>query len=649
MTTRSGLLRRRGLAALACLLVCGSSILVGIPGEAQTREMLVTPDEQLVDGQYVDVQLAGFAPGQEVRVRICAADAAAVDDCAKDDNAFNAPGRSRLARAGPDGKASTPFVIRALDVEKIGGGIFQCDAESPCKLIGFVLEAGKEVSFAESVSTTLAFADSTIACPETEPRVAGSGASAIRATIVEWQSEACRPPRSLNVSYATNNSVNGKEAFAHGLTDADFAMSAVGLTAEERQTLVDRKVQPLHVPVALGSLVLAYNLWFDRDGDQQPDQVTDLRLSPATAAGIMRGNITSWSDPAIKEDNLANYPDGFPPKAVKPVARADNSAATWWLTSWFCALAQGEWEKDGGDSFKCPAKTIFPAGNGVALFTGTDKVALQIREFAGEPGAGGIPDPGLIGFVYNSEALKLGLPVVALRNAAGEYVKPTKDSVTAAAAAGTLDTEGVFTPNFHSGGPGAYPLPVVTYAIVPAADTALDDPKERLLKSFLEYVVGEGQQKAELRGYAPLPAAMAAKSQETIAKVYKAAPPPTPSPTVAPAQAQTPLQNATPVPLTGQTTPVPTAAPQTSGSTQAAGTATGTQSSPAPGGPVAPVIRSVSGLIRLVSGGTAPITVSELILLGAIFAVVGRALWLVLDRRRLARLAKRTDSRPELP
>ncbi len=610
--------------------------------------MLVLPDEQLVDGQYVDVQLKGFEPGQDVRVRLCAADAAAVGDCAKDPTAFNAPGRSRIARIGTKGEGSTPFVIRALDVESIDGGMFGCDAESPCKLIAFPLSAGKEISFTESVATALSFADSTIACPESDPRVAGSGASAIRAAIVEWQSEACRPPKSLNVSYATNNSVNGKMAFVEGLTDADFAMSGIALTAEERQALIDRKVAPLHVPVALGSLVLAYNLWFDKDGDNQADQVTDLRLSPETAAGIMRGNIGDWSDPAVKEDNLANYPDGFPPKQIKPVARADNSAATWWLTSWFCALGRERWEQGGEESFKCPARTIFPAGNGVALFTGTDKVALQIREFAGEQGTGGIPQPGLIGYVYNSEALKLGLPVVALRNAAGEFVKPTTESVTAAAAAGTLDADGVFAPNFHSGGPDAYPLPVVTYAIAPSADTALTDPREQLLKSFLEYAIGDGQQKAELRGYAPLPQAMVAASQATIPRVYKADPAATPTPTVAPTSVATSTTTVTgPLATTAETTTTP--APltsQTTSSTQAAGTgAGGATTSPAPAGPTGPVIRSVSGLIKLLAGGNAPITVSELLLIGVLFAVVGRALAIVVDRRRLANVEKAAEPR----
>ncbi len=647
MTARICSPKSRSWAVVAsCAAVLVAATFVGVPGQAQARTMLVTPDEQLVDGQYVDVALTGFEPGRYVRVRLCAQDAAGVSDCAKDENAFNAPGRSRIALPGPDGKASTPFVIKALDIDKIGGGKFQCDAESPCKLIAFDLDdsGNKEIGIESSVATALAFAGSTLPCVESEPRVAGSGASSIRAAVVEWQAETCRPPMSLNVSYATANSVNGIQAFVGGLTDADFAMSGIPLTADERQTLADRKVQPLHIPVGLGSLVLAYNLWYDKDGDQQPDQITDLQLSPQTLAGIMTGQVSSWSDPAITADNLENYPDGFRSKAIRPVARADNSAATWWLLSWFCALAQEEWEKGGAEAFRCPAKTIFPAGNGVNLFTGTDKVALQIREFAGEQGTGGIPDGGLIGFVYNSEALKIGLPVVALRNAAGEYVKPTEQSVTAAAAAGAIDADGVFTPNFHSGGPGAYPLPVVTYAIVPAADTALKDPQEQLLMKFLDYVVGDGQEQATQRGYAPLPEAMAAKSRESIAKVYKTDAAAAPSPTAAPSSAptvtgaQAPVAQATPAPATS---PSATSAPSNQA---AAGTGTTTQDQASSETSGAPVVRSVAGLIKLLSGSSAPIAVSELFFFGAILAILGRALSIVVIRHRLAKLSKPVDA-----
>ncbi len=658
-----GRMKRRHWAALtACLAVYGGAIFVGAAVQAQAvKSIVVAPDEQLTDAQYVDVRVSGFDPGQDVRIRLCPLDADEVSDCAKDESAVNAPGRSRVVRAGSVGSASTPFVIKAFDIQPIEGDErFQCDFDNPCQLVAFALtfevdeEAGdfREVaSFDDSVSTGLTYALSTLVCPQTEPRVAGSGASSIRANVFEWQAETCRAPRSLNVSYATNNSVNGKMAFAEGLTDSDFAMSAVSLTTGERQTLADREVEPLHVPVALGSLVLAYNFWEDKDADGSPDQITDLQLSPSTAASIMRGRMSNWADPAIKADNVENYPNGFRSRPIKAVGRADNSAATWWLTSWFCATAKEKWEEEGGDSFKCPETTIFPAGNGVQLFTGTDKVALQIREFAGESGSGGIPDVGMIGFVYYSEALKLGLPVVALKNAAGEYVKPSDDgqSVIKAAEAGTVDEEGVFTPDFLTPVSGAYPLPIMTYAIVPAADTALEDPQERLLQSFLAYTVDEGQEDATLRGYAPLPQPIVAKSNASIANVYKqdqGPATPTPVPTATPELSPTAPAAGD---VAGITTPAPEAAAfvtddSSAPSAQAASGQT-TDGGASAGESEGLIVRRVSGLIRLLGGGGAPITVTQLIVIGAVFVLLGRVLTHLVHRRRLARSLRSADTK----
>jgi len=421
----------------------------------------------------------------------------------------------------------------------------------------------------------------------------------------------------------------------NGLTDADFAMSGVALTDAETQTLVQRKITALHVPVALGSLVLAYNLWID-DGSGNKVQVRNLQLSPATVAKIIEGRIGNWNDPAIKQDNLGNYPNGFGSKLIIPVGRADNSAATWWLSSWLIATAKDAWEA-GGQSFKGGPTTIFPAGNGVDLRTGPDNVAADIRIYQAQEA----PDAGLIGFVYLSDAQKLGLPVAALQNAAGNYVLPTTQSLDAAVAAGTISPDGIFQPNFTTTDPKAYPVPVVTYAIVPKAGSpGLDPPHELVLSRFLHYAVTDGQKAAELRGYAPLPAALSTKSNAAVAQVY-APPPPTPAPTVAP------RTNAPPVVAqsSGGTTPQATAPPEVAAVVQAPAAAITpaiTASPVASAGSAAPVAKVVAGAIKLLGGGSAPMTVSDFLWLGAIAAIAGRALTILAERRR------RSGSAPEL-
>jgi phosphate transport system substrate-binding protein len=526
-------------------------------------------------------------------------------------------------------------VIKAEDVQRIDGpNKFQCDAENPCKLYAFENfdSNGNENDFNASASVPLSYALSTLACPETEPRVAGSGAAAIRPAAIQWQSETCHPPASLNVSFATSNSVNGKQAFVNGLTDADFAMSGVPLTDSERAALSARNVQALHVPVALGSLVLAYNFWYDKNGDGTPDQVLDLQLSPATVAGVMEGRIANTNDPAIKADNLEHYPNGFPSRQIIPVGRADNCAATWWLTSWLNATAKDAWEA-GGDSFKGGPTAIFPAGNGVDLKTGTDAVAQEIRTFPGHPPIiQGIPSDAWIGFVYLSDALKLGLPVVALQNKAGKYVKPTSESVNAAISAGLISDEGLFSPNFQSIDAKAYPLPVVTYAIVPSGTSAappLDPSHELVLSQFLRYAITDGQRKAELRGYVPLPDALSSKSDAAIGQIYKPLAP-TPTPSSAPATSEHPVSASSSPAARALDAVVPGLGTVVSHLLPHSEPAPAQTSSSA--GPASPVDRTVSGIVKLAGGGRTPITVSAFLWLGAIVAIVGRALWVVSSR-----------------
>lgn len=638
------------IALTGAVVVLASITLGGVSGGAfaQTaRSATASPDGQLIDGQYVDVTWSGFEPNDGARVRLCPADADSVDDCLRDSDSTLAPGDSKAFRSGANGIGSVAFVIRTGEIQGIRDGhTFFCDAEHACKLMVFELNPEQvEQSFTDSAAITLGFALSTLVCPETEPRVAGSGATVARAAIVQWQAETCRPPLGLNVSYATSNSINGKEAFVNGITDADYAMSGLGLTDEEKAKLTERKVRPVHVPVALGSLALVYFIWTDLDGDGIREPLRDLRLRPGTAARIFQGRIHNWADPQISGTPESDNPDlKIPSLPIRAIGRADNSAATWWLSSWIVARDRAAWE-EGGEAFQTGPTAIFPAGNAVQLRTGSDAVALQVRTFPGEQESGGIPNIGLIGFVYLSEALKLGLPVAALENGAGEFVEPNEETVLAGLRTGTISDEGIFQPNFNSTDPTAYPIPVVTYAIAPSGgEGGLDAPRATVLQKFLDYSVNEGQASQPQRGYVKLPEELTTFSNAGVAAV---GPPPAAAPSPTP-QANT---ASTPPPQTAVVSqPLPAAGGTVGESTSTVATrSTNIQAAPAataaPSGPVAPVKRTVSGLLRLVGGAGAPVTVPNLVGLGLMALIIGRAI-AVLSLRRNRRSASASGSQP---
>lgn len=540
---------RRWTAIVGCLFaLAGMSVVV--PRAQAARSVTVTPNDQLAHGQYVRIAWSDFAPNKSVLIQQCPADAVAFDDCAKSSTSQREPGDPKAGTSGADGRGSVPFVIRTSDVARAGGGDpFFCDFDNPCRIVVSPIPTDDtEPTLADSVSVDLAFAISTIPCPLGGDRVAGSGGSSARAAMTQWQSEVCRDELKLNVSYVTSNSIQGVDAFVHRFPDSDYAITGIPLSEEETTKLATEEIHPRHVPIAAGSLAFVYNLWDDRNKDGRKEQVDDLQLSPATLAKIMQGRINTWNDPAVQADNPGVT---MPPKQIKPVGRADNSAATYWMTKWFHETAREAYES-GGTGFQDGPTAIYPAGNGVLLRTGTDAVAEHVRKFPGEQTDenADVPFPGLIGYVYSSEALKLGLPVVALRNASGNYVKPDGENVTAAFNAGTIDERAVFTPNFAATDPKAYPLPVASYVVAATGDDEDVDPKvAETLGRFLTYATGVGQQAATSRGFVPLTAALKTAADANIAKVAQqpvaamtpppsaAANAPTPAPTAAPASA----------------------------------------------------------------------------------------------------------------
>jgi hypothetical protein len=105
----------------------------------------------------------------------------------------------------------------------------------------------------------------------------------------------------------------------------------------------------------------------------------------------------------------------------------------------------------------------------------------------------------------SSEADFFGLLPAALQNAAGHFVAPTPASITAALNDATANADGTVTPNYDdTSDPAAYPLPMVTYALVstspqPTAQQATQ--LKDLLTNLVTYSHTGGANTAE-----PLPA-----------------------------------------------------------------------------------------------------------------------------------------------
>ena len=129
---------------------------------------------------------------------------------------------------------------------------------------------------------------------------------------------------------------------------------------------------------------------------------------------------------------------------------------------------------------------------------------------------GALPNfAGTGGFAFtgmdSSEADFYGLLPAALQNAAGSFELPTPSSVLAALNDETTNADGTLSPNFDdTGDTGAYPMPMVTYALVSTApQPSLTEAAE--LKDMLTNLVGyshsagAGTTDPLPSGYVPLP------------------------------------------------------------------------------------------------------------------------------------------------
>ncbi len=517
MSSRRSSVRRIGRVGTGLFLAAFAGVLV-LPaalGQSGSPSVSADPSSELVNQQYVDVAIAGQRPGYVMRIRECPSGATDVAQCKGDSANLRDPGDARLVTAKQDGSGSTSFLILAGAVKDANGSTFMCDHAHPCELVAFQTDDfGNDIGFDHASRTIVNFGASTVACPEGDrkSRISGSGATAPAADIVEWESEVCGDPYKLNVSYAITNSPNGKLAFINGVTDSDFAISTVPLKASELDQLKQANRDVLQIPIAVGSLAFVYN--YDEvvnrcNGNQLKTHITNLRLSAPTIIGILTGHITDMNDDRIARDNPelvgqfrssnCDPVSALPSRLIQSVGRADNSGATWTLSSWAIANAKDAWEANG-PGFRGGATEIFPAGNGVDLRTGNAAVARDVRTAGGT--TDGPASSVWFGYVDSSVARQLGLPSVSVVTSAGSSVKPTNSAVKAALAAGTLEADGVVTPNYTPTDPNAYPLLSVSYLITDKA--RLTQARAATMKAFAAYTISGGQDAAELRGYVPL-------------------------------------------------------------------------------------------------------------------------------------------------
>jgi phosphate transport system substrate-binding protein len=266
---------------------------------------------------------------------------------------------------------------------------------------------------------------------------------------------------------------------------ADFG--AFDLPIDDRQLSRALDLRVLRFPAAVWGVVPICNV----GGTLQT-----LNLSGEILAAVYSGRVASWDDLAIRTLN----PQAIMPAAsITVVHRSDPSDETWLFTEYLSAVSP-EWKALPGSA----PSVKWPAGPGGA---GNDGVLRLVR------GA-----PNSIGYVDASFARQNGLRSCSVQNRAGRFVGASPASLTASAAAMPKATPPDLSPSIvNARGLDAYPIASLLWLGVP---TRLADPsKQDAMRSFLRWVLTQGQPGAAALGYGAPPKAVLESGQAQIVRI----------------------------------------------------------------------------------------------------------------------------------
>jgi phosphate transport system substrate-binding protein len=311
----------------------------------------------------------------------------------------------------------------------------------------------------------------------------GAGGTFPNPIYQKWFAEYGAANSGVKINYQSVGSGAGIRQVSQGIVDfgaSDGPMSDKQLAAA--------KGKIIHIPTVLGAVVPSYNL---------PGVTAELHFAPDVIADIYLGKITKWNDPRLAGDNPGV---NLPNHAILPVYRSDGSGTNYIFTDFLSKVSPDFKTKVGSAT-----SVQWPIGVGQK---GNEGVAGMIRN-----------SPYAFGYVELIYAAQNHMLYGLVKNPAGNWIKASTDSVTAAAA-GSADNMPADYRVSITNAPGAdsYPIASFTWLLIPVP---FDSPaKGKVMHDFLGWMLDHGESEAAGMTYAPLPAPVAARVRQTIQDVH---------------------------------------------------------------------------------------------------------------------------------
>jgi phosphate transport system substrate-binding protein len=293
----------------------------------------------------------------------------------------------------------------------------------------------------------------------------GAGATFPYPIYSKWFDAYAKVDPSVRFNYQSIGSGGGQKQIL--AQTVDFGASD-GPMSDDNLAKAPGKI--LHIPTVAGAVVITYNL---------PGNPA-LKLDGETIAGIYLGQIKKWNDPKLTALNAGVK---LPDQDIVVVHRSDGSGTTFIFTDYLSKVSP-EWKSKAGNN----TSVNWPTGIGGK---GNEGVSGQVKQ-----------TPGALGYVELIYAIQNKMPYADVKNSAGEFMKPTIESVTAALATADIPDDFRFSMT-NAPGKDAYPICGATWLLV--YQQPKDPAKGKKLVQFLKWALTDGEGMAKTLDYAPLP------------------------------------------------------------------------------------------------------------------------------------------------
>jgi phosphate transport system substrate-binding protein len=309
-----------------------------------------------------------------------------------------------------------------------------------------------------------------------------TGSSMPEPLYVLWNDEYHEQHSGVQVRYLPEGSGAGASRVLTGT--GDFAGGDAPIPEKELKAAT---IKVIELPTVLIGIVVVYNL---------PGTTGELHLSGAVLANIFLGKITAWNDPALVKLN----PDTKLPAIPIQVLHRPAGKGSSYILSDFLSKASPEFLSRVGRSESPNWPVGATAGRSQDM---AEKVAATL---------------GAIGYTELNMAEKASLRMASIRNAEGEFIRPSARSIAAAAKTLTSRASDDFRISLtNAPGKDSYPISSFTWFYVPAV--AQDSERGRVVAEYLRWVYSRGQTLAQEQGYSPLPEDLLAKVMAKAATI----------------------------------------------------------------------------------------------------------------------------------